>query len=89
MARFRVHAASHSGVHDPESTREKPCLCSWLREPSQCGAAPGMSLDPSGPSAPVLEAKWPENLVFFLRLLAYVCHLSSKPGCAVEGFWRQ
>lgn len=53
MAQFRVHAASHSGVHDPESTREKPCLCRWLGEPSQCGAAPGMSLDPSGPSVPL------------------------------------
>lgn len=29
------------------------------------------------------------NLVIFFRLLAYVCHLSSKPGCAVERFWGQ
>lgn len=61
MARFRVHAVSHSGVRDLESTRENPCLCRWLEEPSQCGAAPGMSLDPSGPSVPLLEAKWPES----------------------------
>lgn len=57
-AQFRVHTASHSGVRDPESTREKPCLCRWLGEPSQCGAAPGMSLGPNGPSVPLLEAKW-------------------------------
>lgn len=101
MAQFRVHAASHSGVHDPESTQEKPCLCRWLGEPSQCGAAPGMSLDPSGPSVPLSPGgQVPEtrelaarggpskmNLVFFLQLLVCICHLSSKPGHAVERFW--
>ena len=94
-----VQIASHSGVQDPESTREKPCPCRWLGEPSQRGAAPGMSLDPNGPSVPLLEAKRlrPEsrllgkglqkvNLVSFLQLPSYVCHLSSKPGCVGERF---
>lgn len=57
MAQFRAHTARHSGVRGPESTREKPCLCRWLGESSQCVAAPGMSLDSSGPSVPLLEAK--------------------------------